>query len=363
MDAVRERLELRHASPRTIEAYVCWIRRYIRHVRGRHPRDLGEREVTAFLSHLATHRRVAASTQNQALAALIFLYRDVLDTPVGWLDQLVRAKRPHRVPTVMTRDEVGRLIQAIPGTARLIGMILYGSGLRLMEALCLRVKDIDLERREIIVRGGKGGRDRLTMLPASLVEPVRVQIEAARTLHRADRAAGRGSVVLPASFERKAPSAPFDIRWQWVFPATRSYRDPHSGRWVRHHYHETVLQRAVVDAARVARIDKRVTCHTFRHSFATHLLEAGYDIRTVQELLGHRSLNTTMIYTHVLNRGGRGVLSPMDALANQLEGMSHVPSGPLDSTRSRLTALVSLSHGRLVDGRLLTTKWRKDLRR
>jgi len=324
---------------------------------------MGEREVTAFLSDLATTRRVASSTQNQALAALIFLYRDVLDAPVGWLDQLIRAKRPHRVPTVLSRDEARRLISAMTGVPQLVAMVLYGSGLRLMEAVTLRVKDIDLDRREIIVRRGKGGRDRLTLLPDSLVEPVHAQIARVRALHRADRAAGRGGMALPEAFERKAPNAVFDFRWHWVFPATRAYRDPRSARWVRHHCHETVIQRAVATAAQLAALDKRVTCHTFRHSFATHLLEAGYDIRTVQELLGHRSLNTTMIYTHVLNRGGRGVRSPIDALAAEI---GFVPL-PTDVARlpihARPTGAVSLSHGRIVDGRLHNSKWRGDLRR
>ena len=363
LDAVRARLELRHASPRTIEAYTSWIRRFVLFSGRRHPREMGEREVTAFLSHLATARRVAASTQNQALAALLFLYGDVLGTPVGWLDQLIRAKRPHRVPTVRSRDEARRVLGAMSGPSRLVAMILYGSGLRLMEAVSLRVKDLDLDRREIIVRHGKGGRDRLTMLPEVLVQPLGMQLAAVRRLHQADRAAGRGSVALPEAFDRKSPRAPFDIRWQWVFPASRTYRDLRTGRWVRHHYHESAVQRAVAEAARSAALSKRVSCHTFRHSFATHLLEAGYDIRTVQELLGHRNVNTTMIYTHVLNRGGRGVRSPIDALAAG-DGSEPTPSeNPRLPIHVRPTSAVSITRGHLVDGAIRNTRWRNDLRR
>jgi integron integrase len=327
---------------------------------------MGEREVTEFLSHLATARRVSASTQNQALAALIFLYGDVLGTPIGWLDSLVRAKRPHRVPTVLSRDEAGRVIGELSGTQRLVAMILYGSGLRLMEALCLRVKDVDLDRRELIVRHGKGGRDRISLLPDALVAPLREQIRRVGELHRRDRAAGRGSVVIPNPFDRKSPNAPFDLRWQWLFPATRTYRDPRTSRWVRHHLHETAVQRAVAAAVARTEIAKRISCHTFRHSFATHLLEAGYDIRTIQELLGHRDVRTTMIYTHVLNRGGRGVRSPIDLLPGVADvgvGADGRVERPLDSIHVRLTGPVSPSRGRIIDGRLLKSSWRHDLRR
>jgi integron integrase len=323
---------------------------------------MGEREVTEFLSHLATTRHVSASTQNQALAALLFLYRDVLDSPIGWLDRLVRAKRPHRVPTVLSRDEVRRVIEALNGTPRLVSMILYGSGLRLLEALCLRVKDVDLERRELVVRHGKGGRDRLTLLPDLLLEPMRDQIRRVGILHRADRAAGRGAVALPDAFARKSPNAPFELRWQWLFPATRSYRDPKTARWVRHHFHETAVQRAVSTAVVAAGISKRVSCHTFRHSFATHLLEAGYDIRTIQELLGHADVRTTMIYTHVLNRGGRGVRSPIDSLAAAAAGADAPAADSVRSIHDRPTEPVSLTRGRIVDGRLLKSSWRDDLR-
>ena len=382
---MRERLALRHASPRTIETYADWVRRYVRFHGGRHPRQLGEREVTAFLSHLATERRVAASTQNQALAALVFLYRDVFGVTVGWLDQLVRARKPARVPAVLSRDEAGRVLAELRGSARLVALVLYGSGLRITEACSLRIKDVDLERRELVVRQGKGGRDRLTMLPEALVGPLREQIVRVQALHRRDLAAGRGHVMLPGAMARKAPSAVRDPRWQWVFPATRFYRDPATGYWVRHHLHQTAVQRAVAEATRRAGVPKRVGCHTFRHSFATHLLEAGYDIRTVQELLGHRDVKTTMIYTHVLNRGGRGVRSPLDGLlgiggtgdtdgarvdgvnVGALAGVRVSGQGasgtPLDSTHARLTGPRSPTLQRMIDGIAHKSCWRKDLKR
>ncbi len=363
ISAMTERLQLRRASPRTIEAYTSWVRRFIRFHAGRHPRAMGDGEVTAFLSHLATTRHVASSTQNQALAALLYLYEHVLELPLGVMQNVVRAKRPHRVPTVLSRAEARAVLDAMAGPSQMIAMILYGSGLRLMEACTLRLKDIDLQRGEIVVRGGKGGRDRLTMLPEVIVPAIEAQMARVRTLHRRDRAAGRGSVVLPDAFARKAPSAPFDIRWQWLFPATRIYQDPTSTRWVRHHLHESVVQRAVARAAETAGIGKRVSCHTFRHSFATHLLEAGYDIRTVQELLGHRSVTTTMIYTHVLNRGGRGVRSPIDSLPVP-GSLDRVPvPHPTSSIHVRPTGTTHLIRARLVEGRGLKSTWRNDLRR
>jgi len=363
LGALEDRLRLRHFSPRTINTYGNWVRRFIRFHGGVHPRTLGERQITAFLSSLASERSVAASTQNQALAALIFLYRDVLDTPVGWLDRLVRAKRPHRVPTVLSRDEARRVLEQMRGTSRLIAMTLYGTGLRLGEALALRVKDIDVDRREVIVRHGKGGRDRITMLPDALIEPIMHQVNQVRDLHRRDRTAGRGAVALPGAFHIKSPSTPFDIRWQWVFPAARFYRDRASGRWVRHHMHPSVVQRSVSEAGTRAGISKRVTCHAFRHSFATHVLEAGYDIRTVQELLGHRDLKTTMIYTHVLNRGGHGVRSPLDALLPPDTACGGRAGGPHDSTHAISHPPVSISSDKMRDGRRLNAGYRNDLRR
>lgn len=370
LDVLAERLALRRASPHTVVAYTHWVRRYVRFHGGRHPRQMGEAEMTAFLSHLATERRVAASTQNQALAALLFLYREVLETPVGWLDAMVRAKRPARRPSVMSREEVRRVLEVMEGVPRLVAMVLYGSGLRLMEACCLRVKDVDLDRGELMVRQGKGGRDRLTMLPASLVPLLDFQMQRVRTLHRRDSAAGRGGVALPDALARKMPSAVFHLRWQWLFPAARCYRDPLSGRLVRHHLHETVIQRAVAQAAQAAQVTKRVTCHTFRHSFATHLLEAGYDIRTVQELLGHRDVSTTMIYTHVLNKGGRGVRSPLDgltALGSILPPFAATDQGPLHdpgrSTRPMPTGSAQITSVRLVEGIPHKTGWRNELRR
>lgn len=312
LDAVRAAIQVRHFSRRTERAYVNWIRRFVLHHGKRHPRDLGPEQVTAFLSHLAVQRKVSASTQNQALAALLFLYRDVLGMELPWLDDIVRAKTPERVPVVLTRGEVAAVLAQMHGTPWLVASLLYGAGLRLLEALRLRIKDIDFERLEVTVHDGKGQKGRVTMLPATLREPLARQVEAALKQHAADLAAGNGSVELPAALAQKYPRAAWDPAWQWLFPATRHYRDPATGQRRRHHLHETVIQREVRLAVRLARVTKPASCHTFRHSFATHLLERGYDIRTIQELLGHRDVSTTMIYTHVLNRGGRGVRSPLD---------------------------------------------------
>jgi integron integrase len=361
LDVVRERLQLRRASPNTIEAYTGWIRRFVRFHGGRHPRALGEAEVTAFLSELATKRRVAASTQNQALAALLFLYQEVLGVPVGTLKDVVRAKRPARRPTVMSRDEVRAVLGAMDGAPRLIAMLMYGAGLRLHEACSLRVKDVDFARTEIIVRHGKGGRDRLTMLPRIALDPLHEHLERVRRLHQRELAARRGYVVLPDAFAFKSPAAARSWHWQWAFPATRGYRDPASGNWVRHHLHDTVVQRAVVAAAHRAELAKRVTCHTFRHSFATHLLENGYDIRTVQELLGHKDVSTTMIYTHVLNKGARGVRSPADLLDGP-PASDALTTDAQPPTPTMLTNPDSIFPVRIIDGRGHKSPWRHGMR-
>jgi integron integrase len=311
---VRATLRSKHYSPRTEAAYVGWIRRFIRFHGRRHPRELGEAEVTAFLSSLAVHGGVAASTQNQALSALLFLYGDVLRVELDWLHGLVRAQRPARLPVVLTPDEVRRLLAALDGTVWLMASLIYGSGLRLLECAELRVKDLDLATRELRVRDGKGRRDRVTMIPARLVEPLAVRVAETRRLHEADLRAGGGWVTLPDALSRKFPRAGRELAWHWLFPATRTYVDAASGQRRRHHLHESVVQRAVKEAVARAGLTKRASCHTLRHSFATHLLAAGYDIRTIQELLGHRDVSTTMIYTHVLNTGGRGVRSPFDEL-------------------------------------------------
>ncbi|HEX5959847.1 MAG TPA: integron integrase [Rhodanobacteraceae bacterium] len=312
LDEVRGRLRVRHYSLRTEQAYVGWIRRFIIANGKRHPRDLGGREVEAFLTDLATRGMVAAGTQNQALSALLFLYREVLQQDLPWMSDIVRAKRPRRLPVVLTRDEVNRLLAQLQGRDWLMASLLYGSGVRLMECVRLRVKDVDFQRLDIIVREGKGNKDRHVPLPRKLVAALRGQLAAARALHAADLGAGFGAVHLPHALARKYPRAAREWGWQYVFPASQRSRDPRTGAVRRHHLDEKVLQRAVQRARKAARIAKPATCHTLRHSFATHLLEAGHDIRTIQELLGHKDVATTQIYTHVLNRGGLGVLSPLD---------------------------------------------------
>ena len=361
--AIEREARLRGWSPRTAESYTYWMRQYVRFHGRRHPRDMSELEVRAFLAHLVTNRKVAVSTQNQAVAALTFLYKDVLRRPLDFQGEIVRAKRSRRRPTVMTRDEVRRVIEAMEGMPRLVALLMYGSGLRLMEACTLRVKDVDVAMREIVVRGGKGGRDRLTMLSDVAAKALVPHLERVRQLHRSDIAAGRGFVMIPGSYWRKSPSAARDWKWQWVFPATRTYRDRETRRWMRHHFHETAVQRAVAAAVRAMDLAKRVTSHTFRHSFATHLLEAGYDIRTIQELLGHRDVSTTMLYTHVLNRRSRSVRSPGDMLGDRPsdEADTSLPDARLQRGNT-LTDGVRLTPGRMVDGRYLKARWRDDLR-
>lgn len=314
LDLMSEELRARHYSARTEDAYLRWVRRFVRFHNLRHPAEMGEDEINAFLTHLAVEQKVSASTQTQALSALLFLYRYVFGYDVGTLEGLVRARKSQHVPVVLTRAEVRSVLSQLGGATWLMASLLYGSGLRVSECLRLRVLDVDLDRRELVVRDGKGGKDRVTMLPDSLVEPMRDQMRIARQVHQKDLADGWGRVVLPGALERKFPSAPREWRWQWVFPQERRWRNPKTGEQGRHHVHATVLQRAVKDAVVRSGVEKHAGCHTLRHSFATHLLAAGYDIRTIQELLGHKDVSTTMIYTHVLNKGGHGVRSPIDGL-------------------------------------------------
>ena len=314
VDRVRSRMRLRHMARRTEQAYIHWMRRFFAFHHGRHPRELGAEQVEAFLTSLAVHNKVASSTQNQALAALLFLYREVLGEDLPWLDGLVRAKRPRRLPVVLTRHEVAGLLECLSGLPRLMASLQYGGGLRLLECCRLRIKDVDLGAHELLLRQAKGDRDRRTLLPAALHGPLRAHIARRQRQHQIDLSQGGGWVELPGALGRKLPGAGREWCWQWLFAATRTYTEEQSGQVRRHHLHETVLQKAIRKAARSAAIPKRVTTHALRHAFATHLLEDGYDIRTVQELLGHRSVKTTMIYTHVLNRGYGGVRSPLDKL-------------------------------------------------
>ena len=314
IERVREEIRARHYSRRTEKTYWYWIRYFILFHRKRHPAQMGAREVTAFLSWLATERKVAAATQNQALSALLFLYRHVLGVGLPWLEDLVRAQRPVRLPVVLGEAEVRRLLAAAEASAHLMIGLLYGAGLRQIECLSLRVKDIDFAYRQIIVRAGKGARDRATMLPENLVQPLQRHLGRVRLLHERDRKQGYGEVWLPHALARKYRRAGYQWGWQFVFPSANRAIDPESGVLRRHHVHPHTLARAVKQAARAAGIVKPVSCHTLRHSFATHLLERGYDIRTVQELLGHADVSTTMIYTHVMNKGARGVKSPLDRL-------------------------------------------------
>ncbi|MBF2036188.1 MAG: integron integrase [Leptolyngbyaceae cyanobacterium T60_A2020_046] len=312
LDQVRDVIRLKHYSYRTEQSYVGWIRRYILFHNKQHPKDMGGAEVEAFLTHLAVEGHVSASTQNQAFSALLFLYRNVLNQDLGTLDA-VRAKRSNYLPTVLTKGEVRSVLENISGVHGLVIKVLYGSGLRLSEGLSLRIKDIDFAQRQIVARDTKGNESRVTMLPDSLIEPLQEHLRKVKRLHELDLDQGYGSVYLPFALERKHPHADRAWIWQFVFPSTGRSRDPRSGIIRRHHLHESGVQKTLKQAVRTSGIAKRIGCHTFRHSFATHLLEDGYDIRTVQGLLGHKDVKTTMIYTHVLNRGGRGVRSPLDA--------------------------------------------------
>ena len=314
LDQVRRAIRARHYSPRTEETYVHWIKRFIFFHNKRHPAEMAEKEIAQFLSSLASDSHVSASTQNQALNAVLFLYREVLRKEIGYVEGVVRAKRAHRLPVVLTRWEVKSILCALDHADWLMAMLLYGAGLRLMECLQLRVKDIDFASNQILVRAGKRNKDRHTMLPAAMKEQLGKHLDLIKRQHQRDLERGMGNVSLPNALERKYPNAGKRWGWQWVFPATSHYTDPVTGEKRRHHLHESVLQKAVKEAVQKAGVPKPASPHTLRHSFATHLLEDGYDIRTVQELLGHRDVSTTMIYTHVLNRGGRGVNSPADRL-------------------------------------------------
>jgi integron integrase len=314
LDQVRQAIRTRHYSPRTEETYIHWIKRFIFFHNKRHPAEMAEAEIARFLSNLATESHVSASTQNQALNSVLFLYRQVLRKDIGYVNGVVRANRPKRLPTVLTRQEVRSIFGNLDGVEWIMAMLLYGAGLRLMECLRLRVKDVDFSRNEIRIRSGKGDKDRVTMLPGTVKEPLLTHLQGVKRQHKEDLQKGLGRVALPDALERKYRNAGSEWGWQWIFPATSHYVDRITGEKRRHHLHESVLQKTVKEAVRKAGLPKPASPHTFRHSFATHLLEDGYDIRTVQELLGHSDVTTTMVYTHVLNRGGHGVNSPADRL-------------------------------------------------
>ena len=314
LDRVRAKIRVKHYSIRTEQAYVDWIKRFIMHFDKRHPRDLGAAEVKAFLTYLAVEGQVAASTQNQAKSAILFLYREVLAQELPWLDHVERAKPPQRLPVVLTQAEVQALLTRLTDRQGLIASLLYGTGMRVLEVARLRVKEVEFARKEILVRDGKGYKDRVTMLPLALVNPLRERLKRVKALHDNELAAGFGAVYLPLALEKKYPNAAKEWMWQYVFPANRRSVDPRSGEERRPHVQDQAIQRAIKQAARDANLTKPATPQTLRHSFATHLLQGGYDIRTVQELLGHKDMTTTMIYTHVLNKGGKGVTSPLDVL-------------------------------------------------
>lgn len=314
LDQVRDRIRVKHYSIRTETQYLHWVKRFILYHDKRHPREMGADEVGEFLTHLATEGRVSASTQNQALSALLFLYREILNVELPWLDKVIRAKKPQRLPVVLTKSEVSRILGRMDGTYGLMARLLYGTGMRLMECCRLRVMDVDFERAEIMIRDGKGAKDRVTMLPDTVVRALREHLEKRRRLYEDDLAKGMAEVYLPDALEREYPNAPVEWGWQYIFCSGSYSVDPRSGRERRHHVDEKLLQRAMKKAVMASGVVKAATPHTLRHSFATHLLEGGYDIRTVQELLGHSDVSTTMIYTHVLNKGGLGVASPLDHL-------------------------------------------------
>lgn len=314
MERLRRELRTRHYTPRTEDTYAFWVRRYLHFHGMRHPTEMGAVEINAFLTDLAVRGKVASSTQNQALSALLFLYRHVLGIDVGDFGQVVRARKPFRLPIVMTRDEVRRVLAQMSGTHWLMASLMYGTGLRVNECVALRVQDLDFDRNQVFVRDGKGRHDRMVMMPQRLRAPLSEQLERVQEIHQQDLLDGYGLVLLPEAIDRKYPPAAADWRWQWVFPQERRWVNRKNGTQGRHHQDPSLIQRAVAQAVRRAGLAKRASCHTFRHSFATHLLESGHDIRTVQELLGHRSVRTTQIYTHVLNRGPSGVASPADLL-------------------------------------------------
>ena len=315
LDQMREKIRFRHYSIRTEKAYIDWTKRYILFHNKKHPNAMGAPEIETFLTHLAMDRKVASSTQNQALSALLFLYKEVLETELPWLNNVKRAKKPEKLPVVFSKREIGAVMSNLDGRYWIMAQLLYGAGLRLMECVRLRVKDIDFDYKQVCVRDGKGKKDRVTMLPNIVEHPLGRQLDKVKNIHQRDLAEGFGEVYLPNGLERKYPKANREWGWQYVFPSGKRSVDPRSGKTRRHHKDEKSLQRAVKTAIKAAKVNKHGSCHSLRHSFATHLLENGYDIRTVQELLGHKDVRTTMVYTHVLNRGGKGVLSPADALA------------------------------------------------
>lgn len=314
LNRYRREMRARHYSRRTEQTYTRWVKRFIYFHGMRHPEKMAEPEINAFLTHLAVEKKVSASTQNQALSALLFLYRHVIGVGVGDLGKIIRARKPKRIPVVLSRQELKAVLSHLHCDKWLMVSLIYGTGIRLMECLNLRVQDIDFDRCELVVRAGKGNKDRITILPASLKTPLLRHLEKVKDIHSHDCADGWGRVQLPSALDRKYPGAPKEWRWQWIFPQEKRWKNRKTGEEDRHHMHETILQRAVKEAVRLAGVAKHAGCHTFRHSFATHLLEAGYDIRTIQELLGHSSVNTTMIYTHVLKKRGHGVRSPLDEL-------------------------------------------------